>query len=268
MQVSRLTSKQNPLLKRIRLLASGSKRSSQDLVLAEGVRVLEEVINADRPIEAVVMSEGFGAQARERRLLNAWRAKKVPVFEVSERLFSSVSCVQSPQGALALVHVPPPALDDAAIGSDALILTACGIQDPGNLGTLIRTAVASGVSLFCSLKGTVSARNPKAIRASAGAFFHLPPVEDVTASDFWAYCRRHSVRLFRADAREGIIHTKADLRSACAIALGSEGRGAVPKEFTSAQAIRIPMAGKIESLNVAAAGAILLFEAARQRCLC
>ncbi len=233
--------------------------------MAEGIRVLEEVLNAGSEIEAVILSERFGSPGRERRLLDAWLSKKVPLFQVKEKLFASVSSVQSPQGALALVRVPPLSLSHIRSSSNPLILFACGIQDPGNLGTLIRAAAAAGATLLCTAKGTVSARNPKAIRASAGAFFHLPPVENVAASDFHSYCSHRSIRLYRADACDGIVYTRADLKIACAILLGNEGSGIVPEEFAAVPAIRIPMAEGIESLNVAMAGAILLFEAKRQR---
>jgi TrmH family RNA methyltransferase len=113
----------------------------------------------------------------------------------------------------------------------------------------------------------VSIRNPKAVRASAGALFQLPLVEHVPAADIRAYCTRHSVRLYRADTRDGTVYSQAALKIPCAIVLGNEGSGAVEEEFAAVPAIRIPMASGIESLNVAMAGAIILFEAARQRSL-
>jgi len=267
MKVLRLTSRDNPLLKKIRLLASGSRRSPRELAIAEGIRVLEEADRAGCEIDSVVFSEQFGSNARERRLLNAWLGRGVPLYEVKEHLFASVSSVQSPQGALALVRVPALSLTDVRRTPDPLALLACGIQDPGNLGTLIRTAAAAGATLFCTFRGTVSVRNPKVIRSSAGALFHLPLVEQVAASDFRAYCSRHSIRLYRADARDGIVYTEAELKTSCAILLGNEGTGITEKEFAAVPAIRIPMARRVESLNVAMAGAIILFEAARQRLL-
>jgi TrmH family RNA methyltransferase len=267
MKVSRLTSKDNPLLKRIRHLASGSSRSPQELAIAEGIRVLEEVNNAGCEIDSVVFSEQFGSGARERLLLNAWLARGVPLYEVKENLFASVSSVQSPQGALALVRVPALSLTDVPRASNPLVLFACGIQDPGNLGTLLRTAAAAGATLFCTASGTVSVRNPKVIRSSAGALFHLPLVEHVAPADFLAHYSRHSIRLYRADTRDGIVHTQAELRTSCAILLGNESAGVAEREFAAVPAIRIPMAKGVESLNVAMAGAIILFEAARQRSL-
>jgi TrmH family RNA methyltransferase len=265
MTVPQLTSKDNPLLKTIRLVTSGSHRAPKQLVAAEGIRVLEEVHKAGCEIEAVVFSGNFGSTAREKELLHAWQEKGIRAYQTSESLLASVSGVQTPQGAIALVHIPELSLDRALPRKDALILCACSIQDPGNLGTLIRTAAAAGANLVCTIQGTVSARNPKSLRSSAGAFFRLPLVEHVAASDFKDYCDSHAIRGYRADAREGIFHVKADLRSPCAILLGNEGGGMDCEEFAGFPAIRIPMAEGVESLNVAIAGAVILFEALRQR---
>jgi TrmH family RNA methyltransferase len=265
MKVSRLASKDNPWLKKIRSIASRARGIPPELVLAEGTRVLEEVLRSGCIVEAAVFSDSFGSSARERSLLEAWSRRNIRLFRVPDAIFASLSDVRTPQGALAVVHVPEPSLDEIAPGPDPLILYACGIQDPGNLGTLIRAAAAAGATMVCTSKGTVSARNPKAIRSSAGAFFHIPLVENTDPGDFLAYCRRWSIRLFRSDPRSGIPYDRQELRAPCAILLGSEGAGVVEKEFASCPAIRIPMAEGVESLNVAMAGAIILFEALRQR---
>jgi len=265
MRVPQLTSKDNPLLKTFRLVTSGSRRAPRQLVIAEGVRVLEEVEKSGCKIEAVLLSENFGSSQREKQLRHRWFSKEIRVYQLDRKLFQSISTVQTPQGAIALVHVPETDLSSVAPLRDSLILYACGIQDPGNLGTIIRTAVAAGAGLVCTTKGTVSARNAKVIRSSAGSFFRIPIVEHTGFSEFQRYCELHSVRLYRTDAREGILYTEADLKSPCAILLGNEGGGIVEKEFSVFPAIRIPMAEETESLNVAIAGAVILFEASRQR---
>jgi RNA methyltransferase, TrmH family len=265
MSVSQLTSKDNPLIKTIRLVSAGSKRAPETLVLAEGIRVLEEAVKSGHQIEAAVFAESFGATERERDLLESWRSTKVRIYRVSDKIFKTASSVQTPQGALALVRVRNIGLAGAAPAQNALIVYACGIQDPGNLGTLIRTAAAAGATMVCTEKGTVSARNPKTIRASAGAFFHLVPVENVDVDEFLEYCRRYSIQPYRTDAREGIHYYEKDLRSPCAIMLGNEGSGMNTKKLAGVPPIRIPMNENIESLNVASAGAVVLFEAAKQR---
>jgi RNA methyltransferase, TrmH family len=265
MTVSYIASKDNRLLKTIRLMMSGSRSSPEQLVAAEGIRVLEEVNRAGCEIETVVCSEFFGSNAREQNLQDVWLSKQIPIHRTGEKLFQSISGVQTSQGAIALVHAPKLFLGDITPASNALILCACEVQDPGNLGTMIRTAVAAGVTLICTTKGAVSARNPKSIRSSAGAFFHLPLIEHADANDLRAYCGAHSIRPFRTDPREGMLYTKADFSGPCAIFLGNEGNGMSQDAFAGFPSIHIPMAEGVESLNVAMAGAVILFEAFRQR---
>jgi TrmH family RNA methyltransferase len=259
-----LTSRSNPLLKEIRRISSESRRESRELVLAEGTRVLEEVHESGCPVRAVVVSESFGSDPRESNLWSVWLHRKTRVYRTTDKIFQSLSCVRTGQGALALVHVPVrPLPEDGFPG--ALLLYASGIQDPGNLGTLIRASSASGASLLCTSPGTCNARNPKAIRASAGVFFRFQPVENVSQEVFIQYCRRHSITMYRTDPAEGIAYTEADLRTPCAILLGNEANGLQDDVFTRFPSIRIPMFHQVESLNVAMAGAVFLFEAARQR---
>ncbi|MBN2317821.1 MAG: RNA methyltransferase [Acidobacteria bacterium] len=262
--VTRLTSKANPLLKTIRLMATGSHRAPEDLVLAEGIRVLEEANRSRYSIETVILSEKFCSNPREQALFKNWLSRGVRLYQVKTALFESLSCLRTPQGAIALVSVPR-ILFPSQHNPAALVLYACGIQDPGNMGTLIRTAAAAGATLICTSKETVSARNPKAIRSSAGTFFHLSPVEHVDFADFHRYCMDHSIQIYRTDARDGVPYTESDLKSPCAVLLGNEGSGMNEELYPGIPSIRIPMAMGIESLNVALAGAVILFEASRQR---
>jgi TrmH family RNA methyltransferase len=262
--VIRLTSRDNPLLKKIRRLESGSRKGRENTVLAEGTRILQEVNRSPYPIDAVVLSERFGSSPIEKNLLCEWKTRDIRLFEVPQNLFETISGLETPQGAVALVDVPEPAFPEDPC-PEALILYACGIQDPGNLGTIIRSAAAAGATLVCTSRGTVSARNPKAVRSSAGAFFSSTPVEHVAPDAFYRYCLRHSIKIYRTDTRSGLPHTDSDLKSPCAILLGNEGSGMKEKIFADLPAVRISMAKEVESLNVAVAGAVILFEASRQR---
>ncbi|MDR1728899.1 MAG: RNA methyltransferase [Acidobacteriota bacterium] len=266
----RLTAKDNPLLKTIRKLTRNPEKDDAGRMVAEGVRVLEELAalpGDGLAVEAAVVTDGFGGAPRERRLLDGWHARRVRVFQVAPELFASVSGVRTPQGALALVGAPRHSLGRLRLAGAPLLLGALGVQDPGNLGTLIRTAAAAGAAAVLTLRGTVSARNPKALRASAGAFFHIPVVEGLTAGELVSYCGSRNIRIYRTDVREGVPHTRADLATAAAILVGNEGGGmeALGDDFARLPAIHIPMPGRAESLNVAAAAAVILFEAARQR---
>ncbi len=265
MPIRSLTSKTIPIIRTIRLVADQSRRAPHDLVLAEGTRALEEALDAKLEIEAVLLSEQFGVSDRNQVLLDAILRSSMSVYRAPDAVFRHLSAVQTPQGILALVRIPVILLEEVILPDRPLILCACAIQDPGNLGTLIRTAAAAGASLVCSLSGTVSARNPKTVRASAGALFHLPVVEQIAAPDFLDYCTRRSISLLSSSARGGTPYCETDLARPCALLLGNEGSGIDATLWAGVPCVRIPMAPGVESLNVAAAGAILLFEALRQR---
>ena len=256
MEIPSLSSHDNPLVRTIRLVATQARRAAADLVLAEGIRVLEEATSAGCPLEAVLVDQDFGSSQREKELLLAWSRKRVPVRRATPALLRKLSDVLSPQGALALVRVPLHTLATVRMVADPLILCLCGIQDPGNLGTLLRTARATQVSWVGSLKGTVSARNPKAIRASAGAFFSLAVVEDLSAAEIIDHCRARRIRIIRAAPQRGRSCWEVDFRGPAAILLGNEAHGVDDEAWRGIPGVRIPMA----------AGAVLLFEALRQRC--
>jgi RNA methyltransferase, TrmH family len=262
-----ITNRKNPLLKSIRLAASEARSSPREYVVAEGLRAVREAGRSGHRLEAILLSQSFAASAQENGSLASWLPPNVPIYWTTDLLFKSVSGVQSPQGILALVRVPLLALGEVFLPADPLILCACGIQDPGNLGTLVRTATAAQASMVCTTLGSVSARNPKAIRASAGTFFHIPVVERVSAAQFMELSARRNMRLYRTDAAAERSYLDCDFRPACAVLLGNEGAGIPDDEWKGAVSIRIPTAPEVESLNVAAAGAIILFEAYRQRIL-
>jgi RNA methyltransferase, TrmH family len=265
MTVIELTSKHNPLFKQIRLIASQSRRAPKSIVLVEGVRALEEASKAGCITECALMADDFGKDLREHDLVKQWDAQGAKLYRARKTLIESVSEVQSLQGALALVKAPHQSLESMILGPNPLILCVCGIQDPGNMGTLIRTALASGVSLICTTKGSVSATNPKVIRASAGAFFHLPLVENLSPSELMDFLSSHRMKILRADAHGELPYTECSFRFPCAVLLGNEGQGFSAKDWKGSQSVAIPMARGVESINVAVAGAVILFEAYRQR---
>jgi TrmH family RNA methyltransferase len=265
MSFVRLTSKDNPLLKQFRSVLSQAHRAPAGLVVAEGLRTLEELTVSGQEIEAVLVSETFGKAAREAALTARLESRGVRLYRAPERLMAGISDVRAPQGAIALVRMPKLTLADIGATRDPLLLCACGVQDPGNMGTLVRAAAAAAASLVCTTRGTVSARNPKAIRASAGTYFRVPVVEQVDPADFLAYCGRNRIQIYGTSASAGIPYFKVDFRGPVAVLLGNEANGLPLEDCGNLASINIPMAKGVESLNVGAAGAVLFFEAYRQR---
>jgi RNA methyltransferase, TrmH family len=192
------------------------------------------------------------------------------VVELDSDLLRSAVDTLSPQGIAALVHPPAWSLDQVCQPETfPLVLIAAGLQDPGNLGTLIRSAEAFGADCVLTGPGTVSPWNPKAVRGSAGSVFRLAVVR--VSMDEIASLKRRGLRLLAAVAeasrqRAPIAVSQANLTGACALVVGNEGSGLTDDWLKLAdQSITIPMPGPVESLNAAIAGSLLLYEAARQR---
>jgi TrmH family RNA methyltransferase len=186
--------------------------------------------------------------------------------QVPDRLFGQVAQTQNPQGIAALVELPSHNLDTILGGHDLLLLVACGLQDPGNLGTLMRSAAAFGASALLTLNETVSPFNPKAVRSSAGAIFRLPVLAGLAVNELVHRLRAAQVRIVAADRHSPSPLHEADLRGALAILVGREASGLPPEIFREAsRLLSIPIRPGMDSVNVATAAGVFLYEAARQR---
>jgi TrmH family RNA methyltransferase len=180
-------------------------------------------------------------------------------------VFASAVATEQPQGIAALLHPPIFSTDAIFRGPAPLILVLAGLQDPGNVGTLIRSAEAFAASGILLLPGTASPWNPKALRASAGSAFRVPAI-NATEQEALALLAEHNIPAIAAVARAGVSISEAPLAGPCALFIGNEGAGLSDTLIAAAaHRITIPMPGKIESLNAAIAGSLLLYEAARQR---
>lgn len=252
-EIRMITSSTNPTLKLIRALQSKRRtRESEGAFVIEGVRLLEEAVRAGLTPRAILHTPDL-----DERALAALRSfPNVPAQTVTSALLASVSETDSPAGVLAIV--PFPSLAFPLFPTFALILDR--ISDPGNLGTLLRTAEAAGVAAVYLMPGTVDAYNPKVVRAAMGAHFRLPIAEKT-----WEALPVEAARVWVADLA-GETYTQVNWRAVQALIVGSEAAGpsAAALSFTPHR-VTIPMPGRAESLNAAVAAGILLFEAARHK---
>ena len=259
-----ITSTANPLLKVFRhALADGVTR--EGWVAVEGPFALEEALAAGSNV-AVQSVLASSAAAEKFHVLLDRLPRDTEVALVADRLFSRVAATPSPQGIAALVELKSQDLDSILRRRDALLIVACGVQDPGNLGTMMRSALALGGSALVTLKETVSPFNPKAMRSSAGAIFHLPVFPGVEAASLFERLRGAGV-LIVAAMRDGPQSlAEADLKGSLAFLIGREATG-LPKEIAQHADLRwsIPIRPGMDSVNAATAASIFLYEAARQR---
>ena len=246
-----LTSEKNPLLKEIRKAAHRGALTSDGLAVAEGPHLLEEAVRSDVRIRAIVVAESARVE------LPVTDAR---VVYVADSVFSGLSSTEAPQGVLALIQPPSWRFADL-VRQQALLVVLDGIQDPGNAGAILRAAEAFGATGAVFLKGSVNPYNPKALRASAGSVFRLPLVAGVTNEELF---EQAPMPLFAAAPRAKTLLADADLAQACALVIGSEGRGVSEAVTGRATGVRIPTQ-QVESLNAAVAAGILLYEARRQR---
>jgi TrmH family RNA methyltransferase len=257
-----IRSRGNPLVKRLRAL---KQKGGGDLLLVEGPKLVQEALAAGVALVEAAASPRLMREARGRALAEAV-ARRCPLRLVDDGLLASLAEVEAPQGILALAR--PPAFDEARILAGApLVLVAVGVQDPGNVGALLRTAEAAGATGAYLTGGSADAFSWKALRGSMGSAFRLPHLRVRAAADVAARLREARVRLVGASMDAATDFRAADLRGPLALFLGSEG-GGLPDELLQAMDARvsIPMAPPVESLNVAVAAGVVLFEAARQRC--
>ena len=263
MSATLVTSRANPRVKQLRGAFAGQARLSGGLVAIEGEHMLYEAVRSGMMLKTIFVSE--------RVALPEWVPRSVELIELTDEVFSSVVDTQSPQGIAAMLIPPTRTLDDALAKSNnpALVVIAVGLQDPGNLGTLIRSAEAFGASAVLATQGTVSGWNQKAMRASAGSIFRVPLIP-VTPADV-VTLKARGLKLFAAVADgperpDGLSTVDANLTQPCALMIGNEGAGISEEWLSLADArITIPTPGHVESLNAAIAGSLLLYEASRQR---
>lgn len=238
-------------------------RERRGLALAEGVRLLEEVVAAGVSCRAVVTSPQLEATERG-RALKALLTARGPVTEMADDELAGLASTEHPQGVLAVVVPRVWTLADIEVTSHTAVLVLDGIQDPGNVGTIIRTALGLGAAGVVSLPGTVETTNPKTLRAAMGASFRIPTVS-ATAEELTAFLEAGRFTV-AATAADGVPFEPDRLPSRIALVLGNEG-GGLTSDLGRNAALRlsIPLAAGVESLNVAVAAGIFLFGARRDR---
>jgi RNA methyltransferase, TrmH family len=250
------------LITTVRNLQQRKGRRRRSLTLAEGVRLVEEVFAAGVPCHGVVTSRGFGDTPRGAALLGTIAGRAVAIEEVAEREFQALAATDTPQGIVAVIEPPAWSLGDIVPRPRAPVLVLDGVQDPGNVGTLLRTAFALGAAGAVLLRGCADLANPKVIRAAMGASFRLPAASAEPA-ELVAWCRQTQASVWAATA-DGTSLARAAVPDRLALVVGNEGAGVSDElRALAVQQVAIPLARGAESLNVAVAAGILLYEATR-----
>jgi RNA methyltransferase, TrmH family len=262
-RLRRITSPQNSLVKELRRAFAHGETTSDGYCAIESVRILEEAIRSGLRFRAVFFSDS-AAQTRAERLLPQIAAN-VETLVLPDKVFSGIVATETPQGVAALVKLKEADLEAALGASNPFIVAVAGIQDPGNLGTIIRSAEAFGANAVILGENSVSQFNPKTVRAAAGSLFRMNTVRK-PLSEIAPSLRGRNIRLVGTSSHKGDPLNEADLTGPLALFIGSEGAG-LPRELTSEldASVVIPHSPRVESLNAGVAASILLYEASRQR---
>jgi TrmH family RNA methyltransferase len=262
-RVRQIEGRHNPLLKELRAAFARAELTAGGYIAIEGLRMIEEAIRSGLRFRALFFSHS--GEGIEKRLLPQM-GTQVETVSLPDKLFSGAVPTESPQGVAALERWKEHSQEEllARSGTGPILILA-GLQDPGNLGTILRSAEAFGAAGVVLCEGTVSAFNPKVIRASAGSAFRLPFIR-TKLKEFLNTLHDQQFRIMATSSHRGLPLSEINLTQKAAIVIGNEGAG-IPRDLASEidDTVAIPHSPKVESLNAGIAASILLYEAARQR---
>ena len=260
-----ITSRDNSLLRRARAVRDGQLT---ELIFVEGLRLCAEALTSGLDIEAVIYSEEIAQKERAANLVGELSRICDRLASVSEKLLDTISYTKTPQGIIALAARPVSGQARLQISEDAppLLVVMHGINNPVNVGAIVRSAEAAGVTGVITTEHTTDPFSPKALRGAMGSAFRLPFWMGPGYSDILVWCRQRGIETVCADVEAATLYTDIDWKRSRALIVGPEATGLTLDEVAAAgQSLKIPMQGNVESLNVAVAASIVLYEAARQR---
>jgi TrmH family RNA methyltransferase len=261
-RLRRVESRQNARVKELRRAFGGAAPNAQGEIAIEGMHLVEEAIRSGLRLGTVFFSES--ARERAHKLIPQL-SSHTEVLLLRDEVFSSAVPTETPQGVAALVKVKASRIEDAFLPDPALVIVCAGLQDPGNLGTIARSAEAFGATGLLLAERTVSPWNWKAVRASAGSMFRVPVVKmELTAAV--QELKKRGLRVLATSSHKGTPISQSDLRGPIAIIVGNEGAG-LPKDVLAEadEIVVIPQSSRVESLNAGIAASVILYDATRQR---
>ncbi|MGH8795164.1 MAG: TrmH family RNA methyltransferase [Stackebrandtia sp.] len=260
-----VTSAANPLVKRMRALADRKHRRRQGAFVVEGLQPVRQAVEAGADVEVFVVAPRLLTHAASARMVAEQAERGVRVAHVSAELFARLSDRDGPSGLAAIVRIRTRDLDELEVAPDSLFVALHEVGNPGNLGTIMRTADAAGAAGVVLVGNTADPFDPVAVKATMGALFNVLVARAADADELFAWAEARGVTVAATSAKAESNFWGADYPSPLALLLGSEGAG-LPDAVASGcrLRLRIPMTGKTESLNLAVAAGLLLYEAQRK----
>ena len=269
-KIETITSAENPLIRRLSVLVRSPRRAAKENVfLVEGLRLAEMAARSDGQILHAVLTERALAAERAAILAEQLHLRGVPVNCVPPRLFAACAETDAPQGILLLMQRPPRrSLTDLVHAAEKVpfYLALDRVQDPGNVGMILRTADAAGAAGVILLRGCADVYSSKVVRATMGSLFYVPFISGVDDEELLRFAQEQSLYLYAASCdADAVTHFAADLCRPTIVVLGNEANGVSERLLGACQHLYVPMCGQAESLNVASAATAILYESMRQR---
>ena len=255
-----ITSSANQQMKHLsQLMKRAKERKKEQVFVVEGIKMFQEA-PADTVV-SVYVSESFLEKPEHEKCLQGYRYEVV-----SDAVFREISDTQTPQGILAIVRMPKYDLPDLLQGDHTHLLILESVQDPGNLGTMVRTGEGAGITVIIMNKTTVDLFNPKTIRSTMGSIYRVPYLITEHLPDLLDELHKENIRLYAAHLKGDTYYDAFDFTGACGFLIGNEGNGLSDEIAECADCyLKIPMEGKVDSLNAAVSAALLMYECKRQR---
>ena len=262
-----ITSQHNKFIKLAASLKLKKYRDELGLFIVEGVRLVEEAAHSNWLVETCIYTSQALQQERVQEIITDLQAKNCRMIEVPAIIYDKITDTKAPQGIMAIVQKYSYQLSDVlASGQKPFFVVLDELQDPGNVGTIIRTAAAAGATGVVLTKGCTDVFANKVVRASMGSIFHIPIFEGLTSSEVISAFAQHEIGILATSLESSHIYFKADFKKSIAVVFGNEGNGVSRQLLENSQdRLYIPLLGQVESLNVAASAAVILYEVVRQR---
>ena len=264
--MNNITSTSNPIIKEIKSLHKKKYRNEYKKYFVEGIRSVEEAIRYNSKVEYIVYSESLLNLNGGSKLYEDILKLDINIIKTTDQVLKTISDTDNPQGIIAVVNMQDSSLEDLVDDNKRFFIVLDRIQDPGNMGTIIRTCDAFNVDGVIISEGSVDLYNPKTIRSTMGSIFHIPIILSENILETIDYLRTNNIIIMSTALENSKDVYSVDLNKDIAIIIGNEANGVREELLNVSDAnIKIPMGGKAESLNAAIASSIVIYEANRQR---
>ncbi|QZY56301.1 23S rRNA (guanosine(2251)-2'-O)-methyltransferase RlmB [Crassaminicella profunda] len=264
--ILKINSSDNGTIKHVRELKKRKYRQKYEEYIVEGIRIIRDALQNNKEIKYILFAEELYTTSGGEELLHELMENNIKIYEIPNNIYMHLSDTQNPQGIMAVLPIESYHIDEVIDSSKNLFLVLDRVQDPGNLGTIIRTADAAGINAVILTKGCVDLYNLKTIRSTMGSIFHFPIVHGGETIEIIKHLKSKNIKIVSTSLETDKYYDEVDYNESTAFVIGNEANGVLKEVLESSdELVKIPMIGKAESLNASIAASIIMYEAVRQK---